>query len=76
MSVRDVEGQDGDMFAMEVNASMIDYTIRMSDRSFFESTMPKDDNECKEDYQKRAMTEAHEFCCGRFTSRFRSSKTS
>lgn len=37
MSVRDLEGKDGDMFVMEMTGSLIDYTLKLSDRSFVRS---------------------------------------
>lgn len=61
MSVRDMPGRDWDMFAMEVSASMIDYTINEKTWKFIRSTMPKRKNETNLSYQNRAMTSASEF---------------
>lgn len=60
MSVRNYPGRDGDMFAMEVTASMIDYTIRESDRKFISSPLPRKKGESQSDYEQRAMTQAGE----------------
>lgn len=61
MSVRDNPGKDGDMFAMEVTASMIDYTIDEFDGRFVTSTLPRNDKESQSSYERRAMTQPHEF---------------
>lgn len=61
MSVKDGPWKDWDMFVMEINASMIDYTINDSDWSFIESTMKLDENESQENYINRAMNNPSSF---------------
>lgn len=61
MSVKDVSGKEGDMFVMEVNASMIDYTIETKSGAFVESTLSREKNESDESYRRRAMNEASPF---------------
>lgn len=61
MSVRDNPGRDWDMFAMEVTASMIDYTIDAFSKKFISSTLPRQKNESQSNYEHRAMNEPHEF---------------
>ena len=61
MAVRDVPGKDGDMFVMEVNASMIDYTIETASGKFVESTLDRKDGEWQKSYEERARTEAGSF---------------
>lgn len=61
MSVRDNPGKDGDMFAMEVDASMIDYTIWESTWEFISSTLQQEKYEPLEKYKHRAMTQPVEF---------------
>lgn len=61
MSVRDNPGRDGDMFAMEVSASMIDYTINETNHRFTWSTLSRRKNESQNNYESRAMNEAEDF---------------
>ena len=61
MSVRDNPGKDGDMFAMEIDASMIDYTIWENTWEFISSTLKREKHEPLEKYKHRAMTESAEF---------------
>lgn len=55
MSVRDSIWKDWDMFAMEIKASMIDYTIDEKTWDFIESTMGKEQNESINNYKDRSM---------------------
>ncbi len=61
MSVRDNPGKDGDMFAMEVDAAMIDYTICENTWKFISSTLQREKHESLEKYKDRAMNESVEF---------------
>ena len=61
MSVRDFPGKDWDMFAMEVDANMIDYTIDKKTGEFIESTLTKRNNEWQKDYGRRAKKEWEDF---------------
>lgn len=61
MSVRDFPWKNWDMFAMEVSASMIDYTINEKTWEFIESTLRRKKNESDNDYEKRAKREAWPF---------------
>ena len=61
MSVRDLPWRDWDMFAMEVSASMIDYTIDENTSKFISSTMIKNKNESRSDYEYRSMNNSSEF---------------
>lgn len=61
ISVKDWPEKDGDMFVMEINASMIDYTINEISWDFIESTLKKNEKEDYESYKKRAMSEAWYF---------------
>ena len=61
MSVRNYPEKDGDMFAMEIEGSMIDYTIRESDGSFVSSPTYRNKNEDFKSYENRAKTEASSF---------------
>lgn len=61
MSVRNYPGKDGDMFAMEIEGSMIDYTIRESDGTFVSSPTYRNKNEDFKNYENRAKTEASSF---------------
>lgn len=61
MSVRDNPGRDGDMFAMEISASMIDYTIDETNHRFTWSTSSRRKNESQNSYESRAMNEAEAF---------------
>lgn len=61
MSVRNYPGKDGDMFAMEIKGSMIDYTIRESDGTFVSSPTYRNKNEDFKSYENRAKTEASSF---------------
>jgi len=54
MSVRDGFWQDGDMFAMEINARMIDYTIDEDTKKFVSSTLSRGKRESRESYESRA----------------------
>lgn len=61
MSVRDNPWKNWDMFAMEVSASMIDYTIDQSTWKFIWSTLTREKNESFDHYKDRAMHEASDF---------------
>ncbi len=61
MSVRNYPGKDGDMFAMEIEGSIIDYTIRESDGTFVSSPTYRNKNEDFKNYENRAKTEASSF---------------
>ncbi len=61
MSVRDFPWKDWDMFAMEVSASMIDYTIDEETWKFIRSTLRRRKNESDKDYEARAKREAEPF---------------
>jgi replicative superfamily II helicase len=61
MSVRDFPWRDWDMFAMEISASMIDYTIDEETWKFIRSTLTRYKNESDKDYEQRARTEAELF---------------
>ena len=61
MSVRNYPGKDGDMFAMEIKGSMIDYTIHESDGTFVSSPTYRNKNEDFKSYENRAKTEASSF---------------
>lgn len=61
MSVRNYPGKDGDMFAMEIEGSMIDYTIRESDGTFASSPTYRKKNEDFKSYENRAKTETSSF---------------
>lgn len=61
MSVRNYPGKDGDMFAMEIEGSMIDYTIRECDGTFVSSPIYRNKNEDFKSYENRAKTEASSF---------------
>jgi len=61
ISVRNYPGKDGDMFAMEIKGSMIDYTIRESDGTFVSSPTYRNKNEDFKNYENRAKTEASSF---------------
>ena len=61
MSVRDFAWRDWDMFAMEVSASMIDYTIDEKTWNFIESAMKKNKNDSQSFYEHRAMNSASAF---------------
>lgn len=61
MSVRNYPGKDGDMFAMEIEGSMIDYTIRERDGTFVSSPIYRNKNEDFKSYENRAKTEASSF---------------
>lgn len=61
MSVKDVSGQNWDMFVMEINATMIDYTINESTWLFLESNLTKKDWEGNASYMKRAQIEPEFF---------------
>lgn len=61
MSVRDNPGKDWDMFAMEVRASMIDYTTDETTKKFIKSTLAKHKSESQASYQNRAMSQTSEF---------------
>ncbi len=61
MSVRNFPWRDWDMFAMEVSASMIDYTIDEKTWEFIESTIWKLKKESYEDYKRRAMNISSSF---------------
>lgn len=61
MSVRNYPGKDGDMFAMEIEGSMIDYTIRESDGSFVSSPVGRNKNEDFKSYENRAKTQSVPF---------------
>ncbi len=55
ISVRDGFWKDWDMFAMEIKASMIDYTIDEKTWVFIESTAPKWKNQNFKNYKEVAM---------------------
>ncbi len=55
VAARDQRGTDGDMFVVEVKASMIDYTVRESDGVFLESTCPRLQFETSGAYRKRSL---------------------
>lgn len=61
MSVRNYPGKDGDMFAMEIEGSMIDYTIRESDGTFVSSPTYRNKNENFKSYENRTKTESEPF---------------
>lgn len=61
MSVRNYPGKDGDMFAMEIKGSMIDYTIRERDGTFVSSPIYRNKYESLGHYENRAKTEASSF---------------
>ena len=61
MSVRNYPGKDGDMFAMEIEGSMIDYTIRESDGTFVSSPLKRSKYESREHYENRAKTRYSSF---------------
>ena len=61
MSVRDNPWKDWDMFAMEVSASMIDYTVDENTWNFICSTMTRKKHEWNGKYEKRAMNESSDF---------------
>ena len=61
MSVRDFPWRDWDMFAMEVDASMIDYTLDEKTWNFLNSTLTKWKYESTIDYEKRAKKEWENF---------------
>ena len=56
ISVKDVVGQESDMFVLEIQAKMIDYTVSEKDKSFIESTMIIGKYESHDNYVKRAQT--------------------
>ena len=61
MSVRNYPGKDGDMFAMEIEGSMIDYTIRERDGTFVSSPIYYNKYESLEHYENRAKTQSAPF---------------
>lgn len=61
MSVKDWIWKDWDMFVMEMNASMIDYTIDENSWNFILSTLDRNDWESDMSYSQRAQTEAWNF---------------
>ena len=61
MSVKDVAGRDWDMFAIEVEASMIDYTINEKTWVFISSTNKRHKSESKRKYVERSMKFPSEF---------------
>ncbi len=61
MSVRDFPWRDWDMFAMEVSASIIDYTIDEKTWEFISSTLYREKRESQKHYEQRAKTEAGPF---------------
>ena len=61
MSVRNYPGKDGDMFAIEIEGSMIDYTIRESDGTFVSSPIYRNKYESLEHYENRAKTQSVPF---------------
>ena len=61
MSVRDNPWKNWDMFAMEVSASMIDYTIDINTWKFVKSTLTREKNESFDSYKDRAMHESSDF---------------
>lgn len=61
MSVRDFPWKNWDMFAMEVSASMIDYTIDEKTWDFKSSTLSMKDYESNKNYRERAMFEKEPF---------------
>lgn len=60
LAIKDVEWKNGDMFAMEIKASMIDYTI-YTDGRFSSSTLPRSKNESNTSYEKRSKYTASSF---------------
>lgn len=61
LSVRDHPWRDGDMFAMEVSASMVDYTVSQRDNKFLYSTMSRRKNESQKSYIERATHQSSSF---------------
>lgn len=61
MYIGDREWQEGDIFIMEVNASMIDYIVSETTGEFIKSTLFQGKNELYEDYKKRAMVDSQSF---------------
>ena len=61
ISVKDIHGQEGDMFVMEIIADMIDYTISEINGTFIESTLSREENESYASYENRAKVEKEEF---------------
>lgn len=61
ISVKDKLGRDGDMFAMEVVASMIDYTVDENTWNFVSSTLSRGKNESRSRYESRAKKQWERF---------------
>lgn len=61
MSVKDVAGKDGDKFVMEIEASMIDYTVNEKSGKFLRSPLGRKKDESDEAYAVRATKEPHSF---------------
>jgi len=61
MSVRDFPWKDWDMFAMEVDANMIDYTIDEKTWGFIESTLSRQKYESQSEYEIRAKYQWENF---------------
>ncbi len=61
ISVKDIHGQEGDMFVMEIIADMIDYTVSEIDGTFMESTLSRNENESYINYETRTKIEKEKF---------------
>ncbi len=61
ISVNDINGQTGDMFAMEIKSQMINYTQQESDGQFVSSTLSRARKETHEAYADRAQTNLQSF---------------
>jgi hypothetical protein len=54
MSVLDIKGKNGDMFVLEMNFSMVDYTIDEKSGRFVDSTYPRGKNDSEKAWEYNA----------------------
>ena len=57
MSVLDIEGQEGDMFVLELKFKLIDYTVDEETGMFIDSPLGRRNKESRERWEKRAQTQ-------------------